>query len=347
MKASGLYSILFLLIIASGCIDAIDVDTATEPTRLVVDGYITSEPKVHQIRLINTVKFSNEVNTPVRNAIVEVIGTDGETVAFTEGEPGYYFSDCCFGAKPGVGYKIRIVYEGKTVESTEQVLPQMIPIKEVNYRPELKKVFRAIDNSVVEEAGIWITTPIAAVEQDKDYYFWQAVPTYVWEATRTNNPEIQICWIRSETRFQDIYIQEEVDGGYTKDLMWIPATRDMQIRYALELNQFNISRETYDFWNRIKKQKENVGSIFDTPPSSIEGNLANVNNSKDIVLGYFGVYSVSTERVYLDLTDLPWEFDLVDVCAALFRGRPPECRNCLENNAGEATNIKPEWWEDK
>lgn len=337
---------LLLIPLMTTCIDRIEVDTSTEPNRLVIDGFLTDEAKVHTIRVTETIKFSNLANRPVNNAIVTIIGSNGDEVPLTENEPGYYETACCYAAIPGVGYKVRVRYDGRTIESIEQELPRKVELEGINIRPDVRKVFREIDNSIVDEPGIWVSIPIQPVEQDKDYYFWQVVPTFIWDADLARFESIRRCYIRYETKFQDIFIHSERDGDYERDLLWIPASREMRIRYALEINQYNIDQASYTFWNKIKKQKENVGSIFDTPPSSIQGNLYNIDNPKDIILGNFGVYQVSQQRIFFDLSDLPFNLVFADICERPFRGRPLECFSCLDYSGGDASNQKPEWWQD-
>ena len=346
LRPYGLYLFTAVLTL-SGCIDIIEVDTSSEPSRLVIDGFITSENTVHQVRVVETIEFSNDANTPVSNADVQIIGSDGTVLQLVEGEPGYYHTTCCFSAQQDVAYQVRVVYGGKTIESVPATLPEKIELKSISIKPEIRQLFREIDQSIAPEPGFWVTTPIQVVESDKDYYLWQAVPTYIWEARLARDEANRFCYVTAPYAFQNINIQSELDGGYERELFWVTASRDMELRYSLEVTQFNISEDAFLFWERIKKQQDNVGSIFDTPPSSIQGNLFNPDDPKDIVLGYFGVYELSSQRMFLDLTDLPFNLDLITLCQGTFRGRPPECLDCRKNNRGDASNVKPDWWQDK
>ncbi len=344
-----MYRNLFAMLIFTlftQCIERIEVDTSTEPERIAIDGFITNESKIHEVRIMRTVKFSNELNKPVTDAIVQIESSDDQVIDLEEYEPGFYKTSRCFKAEKGVSYKVVVRFEGKVIESIEQILPDYVPVTGVKFRAETRKIFREIDNEVVEEPGIVVSTYLNQTENNPDHYFWQLVPTYIWDAQRAQSDLVRRCWIRNPSRFQNVLVHKERNGGYDKDLVFIQATRDMEIKYGLEIIQYNINEDAFHFWERIKKQKENVGSIFDSPPSSIQGNLYNIDNQKDIVLGYFGVYNKSVQRIFVSLDELPYNLDLVNICARLFRGRPYECVNCLRYPGGSSSTQKPSWWED-
>ncbi len=335
-----------VFILFTQCVDRIEVDTSTEPERIAIDGFITNESKIHQVRIMRTVKFSNELNKPVSGAFVQIESSDDQVIDLEEHEPGIYKTTCCFKADKDISYKLVVRFDGKIIESNEQVLPNYSPVTGVKYRSETKKIFRKVDQEVVDEPGIVVSTYLTPTEGNHSYFFWQLIPTFIWDATRAQSELVKRCWVTVPARFQSILIHKERKGGYNKDLAFIIANREMEIKYGLEVIQYNINEDAYLFWDRIKKQKENAGSIFDSPPSSIQGNLYNTDNQKDIILGYFGVYNESVQRIFLSNDDLPYNFDFVDICERLFRGRPYECVNCLRYPGGSSSTQKPEWWED-
>jgi len=335
---------LITLLIALGCIDKIEVDTSTEPERLVVDGFITNKPGEYTIKLSTTVKFSNEYNTPVSNAVVKLISASGEIEEFKETITGTYVSCPDYYAKTGEVYKLQIEVDGKVIESTEQMLPDQTNFENLKYVPDRKRFFREVDNAVISEPGVTIKTYLPPTDQ-KRFYLWDLEATFIFDATRARSDDIERCWVTNRTDFQDIYIHEDLEGGYEKDIAFIIASDNMSIDYSLLVKQYNISEEAYTFWNFIKKQKENSGSIFDTPPFSIGGNMSNVQDSKDIILGYFGVYNSQGARIKWILEDLPFDLYISDRCESIFRGRPLECLDCRRFPGGTATTQQPDWWE--
>lgn len=338
----SIYQLLVLLL--AGCIDRIDVDTSTEPERLIVEGFITDEIKEHQIKLTKTIQFSNERNTPVTGAQVSVISSDGDTECFEETLIGTYTSCYDFQAKANVAYKLRIEWEGKTIESTEQILPVGKQLDSIIYTPGSRLMLNRADNLVISREGVNISVTLPVVN-DVAYYRWFLIPTFVFEAELESNPVFRRCWITTLYDFTDLYIHKDLEGGYNLEIAFIPTSWDMVYDYSLLIRQFNISEEAFNYWNSVKKQKKNTGSIFDTPPFSISGNLFNVENPSENILGYFGVYHVSEGRIRWNFDDLPFEKPQSSPCDFYYRGEPSECRFCLDFPRGKSTFDQPDWWE--
>jgi Domain of unknown function (DUF4249) len=71
----------------------------------------------------------------------------------------------------------------------------------------------------------------------------------------------------------------------------------------LEVRQLSLTREAYQFYQRLQQQTQNTGGLADTPPSAPVGNLHNTANPKEVVVGFFTASAVSTAQQWLDKTD--------------------------------------------
>ena len=154
----------------------------------------------------------------------------------------------------------------------------------------------------------------------------------------------------------------------------------MKRAFSLEVKQYAISPESYAFWNLIRETNEEQGSLSDTQPGTIVGNIRSLTNPSEIVLGYFeaaqeqsvrrqfsrqqflddgfrviranliecfGVDSVVSEKtpeaVAATLEELGPEWVLT-----YFTDAPPqayfypiECAECTQFG----TNVRPSYWE--
>ena len=344
MRRFWIYQVLILIF--AGCIDRIEVDTTVEPERLIVEGFITNLPSEYKIKLSKTIRFSNERNMPVSGAIVSILSADGDVHCFDETLVGSYISCFDYQVKPNITYKLRIEWEGKIIESTEQILPEETNFSNLKYTPGERIYLRKLDSKVIHEPGVYISTLLPETS-GKRYYRWRLFPTFIFEADRASFSNSERCWVAPIYDFKDVYIHEDVEGegGYDKGITFIPTSRDMAIDYSLLVEQYSISEEAYTYWNSLKKQKENIGSIFDTPPFSINSNMQNIEDPNDIVLGYFGVYNVRELRMKWNLEDLPFKIYKSSLCSEIVRGEPRECFNCLRFPRGQVTNEQPDWWE--
>ncbi len=83
------------------------------------------------------------------------------------------------------------------------------------------------------------------------------------------------------------------------------SSEKLSIRYSILIRQYALTKDGYDYWTLLKKNTEQLGSIFDSQPSASIGNLHNVNNPAEPVIGFISVGTVSQTRVYINFTDLP------------------------------------------
>lgn len=98
-----------------------------------------------------------------------------------------------------------------------------------------------------------------------------------------------------------------------------------------------MTESAYRFWNELKKQQSNTGSIFDAAPAPILGNMVNKDDPDVLVLGYFGASTILRKDA------------LIHRFNASGRVSPtpniePQQGNCLLQEP-EATNIKPPGFE--
>lgn len=109
------------------------------------------------------------------------------------------------------------------------------------------------------------------------------------------------------------------------------------------IEQMSLSRKAYNFWRNVDQQANNSGGIFDTAPAAIRGNLKNVNDNSDIILGYFQVSAVEQKAVYIQRNNLgiaPFGFNL----SGGSLNYDTNCEVCKENSY--RTAKRPLNWVD-
>lgn len=74
----------------------------------------------------------------------------------------------------------------------------------------------------------------------------------------------------------------------------------VSVVYSPEVVQMRIPQEAYRYWQVMQRNSENVGGLFSPEPSELRGNVANVDDPSEMVLGYVGVMRVSRMRMYID-----------------------------------------------
>ncbi|MBV6647096.1 MAG: DUF4249 domain-containing protein [Cyclobacteriaceae bacterium] len=151
------------------------------------------------------------------------------------------------------------------------------------------------------------------------YYRWEWEAT--WELT-TSRPsayelidgevvlrdeQITLCWQNKST--ENILVAS-AEGFEANRISKFPlvfednANNEISRQYHLELRQYGLSLEAYRYWLEQQKISEGQGELFDPQPYQLTGNIRNVNDPDEIVIGYFDVHQAVTRSLFLDLNDL-------------------------------------------
>jgi hypothetical protein len=75
--------------------------------------------------------------------------------------------------------------------------------------------------------------------------------------------------------------------------------------YSLLVHQYALTGDAYTFWNLLKTNTEQLGTIFDPQPSSAVSNIHAVANPRELVVGYVSVSTVTSKRIFLAGRTLP------------------------------------------
>lgn len=112
----------------------------------------------------------------------------------------------------------------------------------------------------------------------------------------------------------------EADGGRYDD------------KYLVTIQKLSLSKEAFQFFELVNQQLSVTGDIFDPPPTSIIGNLVNLDEPDRAVIGYFFASDVSQKSAFIprEMLENP------------FRERyiPDDCRTLPGS-----TDERPIWWD--
>jgi len=97
------------------------------------------------------------------------------------------------------------------------------------------------------------------------------------------------------------------DIALNEPITFIPISSEkLSWEYSILVKQYALTTDAYEYWTLLKKNTEQLGSIFDAQPSASIGNLQNVNNPAEPVIGYISAGTVSQTRIFINrYTQLP------------------------------------------
>ena len=312
--SSGLLknSIIQLLIILNciGCVSEYKAKGIDEITDiLVVEGIITDDESI--IKLSQSKNITDEDNAPISisDAIVYVECDDG-----TKTQPGLYEPSDVW---PRIGrYTIKT---GKL--NPERKYRLKIEFDRHEYRsdfsypintPEIDSVFWR-KSGKGQPVNIYVATHSA--EDEVLFYRWSYREDWeIWPEYYPAPGFPQQCWSSANSRDILIGSAEKTEFGQLTDKIFeaLPSDKRWSVLYRIAVKQNAISKRAHDYFTNIKKNSQNMGSIFAPTPSELRGNIICTTDPKRPVIGYIDISSTTQKTKYISRFDYLYERNNLD-----------------------------------
>jgi len=315
-KRLMLYGILLTILIA-GCRDMYDIPNEVKNLNLlVIEGFLNSNGPT-SIKLSRTVNLRDTAQIkPEINAIVKVEGENSTSYTLTgnaKGEYNYPFLPLIDNIK----YRLRI----KTATGKEY-LSDFVPVQK---SPAIDSVNWQRKESGLE-TGIQIYVNTHDPQNQTKYYRWEYDETWEFHSPfsssfeyrndsmlpRTDPIKIFICW-KSESSTSVLLgssAKLSQDVISLAPITVIPSgSIKITVRYSILIKQYALTKEAYNYWEILKKNTEQVGTLFDPQPSHLFANIHCVTSPDEEVLGYISAGSTSEKRLFITRNEVePWNY---------------------------------------
>jgi hypothetical protein len=91
----------------------------------------------------------------------------------------------------------------------------------------------------------------------------------------------------------------------------------ISVLYSILVNQYALDSSAYNYWNAIKSNTENVGSIFDAQPNQTRGNIRCTTDTSQTVIGYIGAGSIEQTRLFINHSEMPGDWYRIPTCSEI------------------------------
>lgn len=308
MKALKIVFLLCCLIVSS-CKDPFAPEVSQNyKDLLVVEGFINIGGTT-QIKVSRSIDLQDSRTTdPERNASIMIEGEDGSLVTGKSTEKG----ECVLATQTlvlGKKYKVRIILSNGKVYETGFLASKATPeIDNISYTtsdkgfhifanthdPANATRFYTWDYEETWEVGV----PFVSTHEYKNLQVVERDPSI----------NIQRCWTGS--RSSSILLGST--AGLSEDkltlvpIAYIPGSSvKVAILYSILVRQYGLTRDAYEYLERMKKNTEQIGGIFDAQPSELKGNLVCVSDPAEQVLGWISAGTVVEKRIFISYRDKP------------------------------------------
>lgn len=256
-----------------------DIESLENQEQFVVEGWVTDQNKQHWVKISTPVSFGNSsTKNPVKNA--RVIIEDGTNIfPLPHSADGLYLTDALAGIA-SESYRLTIeLASGETIQSGWERLNSLPPINSIRY-----DVFEEQDPKTGENIQVYFPIVVSSDPiTETNFYRYKGFRN----GKLLNEPN------------QLILLSDQFINGASALPNFIP-----EFRYSfgdtIQVELHSLTKTGFDFFQLLKSQTNSLGRSSGTSPAMLIGNLKNLNDESQIVLGFFGASSVSSDTTIIN-----------------------------------------------
>jgi len=311
-KAIGFVFVLLATLL--GCRTPYEPEVpATELRVLVVEGYLDTEGLKSELKLSRTAPLgASSAFIPELRAKVVLKSASGQVFPLTETGLGTYIFE------RNIDEKQSYLLEIELSSGERYVSEGLQPI----VTPEIIDAGFKLDEEGVE---VFVSTQGNA---NADDFLWTFEETWIFRprirTTYIYVPEIKNVRDQKQSEQTSLCFKTEPSPGilletssrfkdqvvFQKTITEIP-TGDERImeRYSILVSQKGLASKDVPFWEILKKNTEDIGSIFSPLPSLIGGNIKSLDAAKSPVIGQVSLGVIRQKRIYINQVQVsPWNY---------------------------------------
>ena len=378
--------IIFILtaVLMCSCLEPFEADvSASQLDVLIIDGYINVGPgetritlsKVSGLDQADKVRYEEDAEVFIQN-------NSGEGFLLNESEDGLYTSGE-LNLPADKQYRLYIILSNGKEFHSELQSPKITPVIDSihwEFRPDLLYIYaKAHDATGATRYYGW------KYRED-----WQVKSPFKADLMYTGFGRIEErpdpwmlpmhnCWKKLESKqivFSSTTLQQ--DDYINFPVVTIPHNSEKTaVKYSVIIEQHTITEDEFNYLTLMNKNSTQTGSFFDPMPSQLFGNIKRIDNPKETVIGYVGVYTTQKDTLFILKAELPADngFQIncptieftktIENCDTYLGGNPPpyipyqqyspsgdpadlivvamvtkDCMDCRSN----ATGPRPDFW---
>jgi hypothetical protein len=346
----------FVGLLMAGCLSPIDlaVDKFEGSGNIIIGGQISTLSDRNYVE-IGISSADGHLPDPVSGAFVVLTDNIGNTYAFQENnsKSGRYDLPNVNGIS-GLKYQIEVTLpNGKTYKSKVETMPLAVGMDALHHN-YVTEEFIDFEGALIQGTFLKIHTKPTFPNIKPYLCRWVVEEVYQISPVDFPDPFGSVppdCFVTqiADAQKAALFDGREFSSQLSSDVLLASKQIDQTFHYKhyFTVYQSAITAESFDYWSKINVLANQVGSIFDTPPAELIGNISNSDSPNEKVYGYFQATAQTFSRFYVIRADLPENSWLQPYCEYepgrdYYEDYPLPCQNCLNIRGSSLT--RPDWF---
>ena len=283
---------------------------------LVVEGYINSGSGQTTFHLSRVADLADTIFIPELAAEVDIQSDNGSMVSLTDHGSGEYSTPQLI-LDNNAKYRVYIrTNNGKEYASDYSEVKHTPVIDSITWQKEIDGVQIYVNNH--------------GSPNDTSYYRWTYSETWEFHSAYVSNldyvldpntnapidlmnrvdPEaIYKCWKTQESTNIILGSTEKLNENrvFLPVRFIEPLAEELSVRYYIEVSQYALSHDAFLFYQRLKRNTEQIGTLFDPQPSQLPTNIHSLRDSTEEVVGFVEITDLQQGHKFISNDEVkPW-----------------------------------------
>jgi hypothetical protein len=311
MDAKGyIYVISISAIAITGCKKPYNPTIiATNSNYLVVEGVINTGQDSTIIKLSRTVNILDKITANPEPGAQVTVESDHNN--------SYPLNEIAYGEYASPSLNLTASYKYRLHITTSVGKEYLSDFESVSTNPPIDSVGFTVQNNGIQ---LYVNTHNPA--NSTRYYRWEYAETWNFHAEypsplitdgvklnlRTPDQQIYSCFGNnaSDVILLGSSAKLSNDVIYQQPLTQVSSTSEkLEAKYSILVKQYALTSDAYNFWQNLKKNAEQLGTIFSPQPSEVPGNIHCVTTPSEPVIGFVSVTNTQQKRIFISHSQLP------------------------------------------
>ncbi len=313
-----------LVLLCGSCVEPFEPVLEESQEVLVISGMISDRPGRHELTISLSSPYKEPVFQGVDFCMVAVEDQEGNMFYYSNTGAGVYEADLP-DSFLDVGDAVSLLVhtpDDKVYRSSYDTILACPELDSVYY--ELG--YQETPDPEFTRPGIQFYLDMSGLSTDSRNIIWQVDETWEYWASLIGT---HILWswgnmeeARSNTVFK-CWKQAPLDHIYigstrslsANEISRLPLnfvsneTDRLSVTYSLHVKQQSLTSLAYEYWKQMNDQSVESGGMYEKQPASVVGNIYNVDDPEEVVLGCFYATQLREQRLFVHNNNL-FEFNV-------------------------------------